>query len=58
MKMTKYKLHISKCYEVYITDEEGITIDTQYVYGNKDEATEIGKTMLRYAKLNDENEKE
>ena len=56
--MTKYKLHISKCYEVYITDEEGVTVDTQYVYGNKDEATEIGKTMLRYAKLNDENEKE
>lgn len=52
--MAKYKLNISKVYEVYITNEEGITIDTQYVYGNKDEAIEVGKTMLKYAKLNDE----
>lgn len=56
--MAKYKLNISKVYEVYITNEEGFTVDTQYVYGNKDEAVEVGKTMLKYAKLNEENEKE
>ena len=56
--MANYKLNITKVYEVYITNEEGITVDTQYVYGNKDEAIKIGKTMLKYAKLNDENGKD
>ena len=41
------KIRITKCYLVEVTDDNGKEITSDFSFGTKDQAMELGKTMMK-----------
>lgn len=46
----KLKVKLSKCYLVQVMDEDGNEIKCEYVFGDRSEAEETGRTLKEEAK--------
>lgn len=53
----KLKIRITKCYLVEIIDEEGNSILCEYVFGDKEEANDVAKSLKESVKQEIEDER-